>query len=319
MSHKWGWGLLLVFLAAAGVAFYLFYELPETAHPAADITDLSGLYSAEKEIAAARQELTTAEPAQVITADSSGSRQIALVLDGLPDRSTTARLLDLFQTHQIPVAFFVEGQNAAEQPETIKLLQESGQEIGNFTFVGIAAAQNLPQEELLGQLCRTQKVLETLTGQAPSLFRAPRTRFTEALLKAVTAAGIDKAVYANVVLPRGQLHSPADAAAFVSTIPAGSIVAIAAGDPVDVKKMEDGKTDDRPAIDKKPTIQTDESAGAQPADSLAEETEWLLSALEQQGISVRPLSAARSIHVLPAVLTTPLDDTLPGQEAAQHE
>ena len=84
MSHKWGWGLLLVFLAAAGVTFYLFYELPETAHPAADITDLSGLYSAEKEIAAARQELATAEPAQVITADSSGSRQIALVLDGLP-------------------------------------------------------------------------------------------------------------------------------------------------------------------------------------------------------------------------------------------
>ena len=319
MSHKWVWGLLLVFLAAAGATFYLFYELPETAHPAADITDLSGVYQAEKEIAAARQKMATAEPAQVMVADNSGSRQVALVLDGLPDRSTTARLLDLFQKHHVPVTFFVEGQNAADQPETIKLLQDSGQEIGNFTFVGIAAAQNLPLEELLGQLCRTQKVMETLTGQPPALFRAPRTRFTEALLKAVTAAGIEKAVRANVVLSRGQLHSVGEAEAFAASIPAGSIVAIAVGDPVDVKKMEEGKTDDRPAIDKKPTIQTDESAGAQPADSLAEETEWLLSALEQQGISVRPLSAARSIHLLPAVLTTPLNDTLPGQEATQHE
>ena len=307
MRHKWAWGLLLVFLLAGGAAFYWFRELPGTAHEAADIRDLSGSWQASEEIAAAQKKLAAVEPAQVVTTDLSGRGQIALVIDGLPDRSTTARLLDLFQKHDVAVIFFVEGQNAADQPKTIKLIQESGQEIGNFTFVGITAAQELPLDELLGQLCQTQKVIGTLTGSEPSYFRAPRTRFTDPLLKAVKAAGIDQAVQANVLLPQGKLHSAEEAAAFVSGIPAGSILAVAGSEPVDSRVMEPGKTNERPAIDKKPTIRMDGSEEAPMASSLVTEVELLLNALEQQQLTIRPLSVFRSIHYVPAVLTTPLN------------
>ncbi len=318
MKHKLLWGMLLLFVLAAGAAFYWFRELPGTAHDAADITDLSGLYAANEEIAAAQKKLADTEPAEVVTTDKSGKRQITLLIDGLPDRPTTARLLDLFKKHDVQVAFFVEGQNAADQPETMKLLKESGQAIGNFTFIGITAAQELPLDALLSQLCRTQKVIETLTGDAPSLFRAPRTRFTEPLLKAVKAAGIDKAVWANVVLERGRLHSSEEAAAFVEQLPPGSIVAISAGDPVDLKKWEEGKTDERPAIDKKPTIPLEGPAEASHVDPLAAEVELLLDALEQQGFKVEPISAFNSIRFIPALLTTPLNESLKGQGAQNH-
>ena len=159
--RKMGLLAVLGILLCAGVLMFFRDHVISTTGAQDEITDLSSLYEAQEEIAAAKEQLQKgAEPAEILTKDT-GSH-VAIVIDGLPDRTTTARLLDVLKKHDASAVFFVEGQNAANQPETIQLIREAGQEIGNYTFVGIAAAQGLPQDRLLAEICRTQKVVEVL-------------------------------------------------------------------------------------------------------------------------------------------------------------
>lgn len=293
---KLGVVLVLLLIAAAGSVFYLRQELAGTAHDAADITDLSENYKADAEIQQARQSLENgSEAAQVITALPDGNNRVAIVFEGLPDRPTTARLLDLLKKYHATAVFFVEGQNAADQPETIKLIREAGQEIGDYTFVGISQAEKLSSDELLAQLCQTQKVLSVQTGKAPSLFMAPRTSYTTGLLQTVRACGIEYAVKSNVQVKRNTLHTLADADALAAKIKPGSIISVQTGTPVQVKSMEEGKTDERPAIDKKPTVGMEGQVSNVQREDIVDEVERLLLALQSCNVQTDFVDSFRKI------------------------
>ena len=205
-------GLLAIagILIVAGALIVFRDHVIGTKNAQAEITDLGSLYEATEEIAAAKEQFQKGmEPAEIVTKDE--KPHVAIVIDGLPDRTTTARLLDVLKKHGASVVFFVEGQNAANQPETIKLIREAGQEIGNYTFVGVAAAQELPQERLLSEICRTQRVVEVLAATKPKLFRAPRTVYDEELLRALRAAGVECAVKESAHYAPGWLKDEAGA------------------------------------------------------------------------------------------------------------
>lgn len=298
----WRMGALLLIGLLGG--FFLLkqgsWEQPSSSN-IQEITDLSNRYNADVEVQSAEEKLAGGlKGAQVITANEEQTGKIALVIDGLPDRPTTARILDVLQKYNAKAVFFVEGQNAVDQPETIQLIKDGGQEIGNYTFIGIAEADKLSSDDLLRQLCQTQKVLEVQTGTMPRLFRAPRTRYQPSLLQAVEAAGIGYAVKSNAAFPRHKLHSVDDALAFVATLPPGSILSVQGGTSVSSKKYEPGKTDERPAVDKKPTIKDAEVSVVDAGDSLADEIEFLLAALEQQNITTEFVDGFHSIHFIPA-------------------
>ena len=225
--RKLGGFVLLGLLVICGILVLLRDYVIEKADPQAELTDLSAAFTASEEIDAAKQRLADGvKPAEVMTRLQDDSRRIAIVIDGLPERPLTERILDVLQKHDAPATFFVEGQNAAEQPETIERIYNTGYEIGNYTFVGISGAEKLPTDRLLSELCRTQRVIATLSPDAPKLFRAPRTVFTDPLLQAVKAAGIDYAVKENIRYVAGSFPDAAAAAAFAATIPQGSIIAV---------------------------------------------------------------------------------------------
>ena len=301
--RKLGFFVFLGLLVVCGILVLLRDYVIEKADPQAELTDLSAAYTASEEIDAAAKRLTDGvKPAEVMTRLQDDSRRVAIVIDGLPERPLTERMLDVLQKHDAPAVFFVEGQNAAEQPETIRRIHDTGYEIGNYTFVGISSAEKLPTERLLSELCRTQKVVATLSPDAPKLFRAPRTVFTESLLQAVNAAGIDYAVKDNVRYTAGSLHDAAAAAAFAATIPQGSIIAVGISSPVDPPAREAGKTDERPAVDKKPNIEDPPAVrNTPPPSDPADELDWLLTALEGAGMKVISIHDFRKIHYIPAV------------------
>lgn len=317
MKNKKLWIALLGIVIIAGIADFLYQSLRDSAHPAADITDLNANYEVSEEMAKAREKLDkNPQASEVLTVDRSGRQQVALVFDGLPDRAMTARLLDVLQKYHAKAVFFVEGGNAADQPETIKLIQKAGQEIGNYTLFGVQQAEKLSQEDLLQQLCQTQKILKVMTGTEPSLFRAPRTKYTDSLLKSLDAAGIQYAVKSNVPFPRGTLHSQEDADAFAAELQPGSIIAIPSGVAVEMKTYEPGKTNERPAIDKRPTITDDASAPARPKEDLADEVERLLAALQQRNMDMEFVDGFRHIHYIPVL---PATEPQAEDEAAAEE
>ena len=295
-------GLLAIagILIVAGALIVFRDHVIGTKNAQAELADLGSLYEATEEIAAAKEQFQKGmEPAEIVTKDE--KPHVAIVIDGLPDRTTTARLLDVLKKHGASAVFFVEGQNAANQPETIELIREAGQEIGNYTFVGIAAAQELPQERLLAEICRTQRVAEVLAATKPKLFRAPRTVYDEELLRALRAAGVECAVKESAHYAPGWLKDEAGAAAYAATVPAGSIIAIDVAVPVEAPAKDAAVEDARPAVDKQPTVEDKpaEERKAAPVDAAAE-LDWLLTALENTGKMPGNIHDFRKIRYVPA-------------------
>lgn len=225
---------------------------------------------------------------------------MAIVIDGLPDRPLAARLVDVLQKHRAEATFFVEGQNAADEPETIRLIRDAGFELGNYTFVGLAGLDKVPQDEQLREICRAQKIISVRSAFIPTLFRAPRTVFTDALLQSVHASGLPYAVKENVSVPRHVLVDDPAADAYVAGIADGSIIAIQANRPVERKAETEGKVDERPAIDMKPTIQDAGEQAVSPTEDLASELDRLLTALEKRGFKVMNVNGFRKIRYIPA-------------------
>lgn len=289
-------GILLV----AGALVFFRDHVISTRNAQAEITDLSSLYEATEEIAAAREQLQEGvEPAEIVTRDE--KPHVAIVIDGLPERTTTARLLDVLKKHGVSAVFFVEGQNAANQPETIQLIREAGQEIGNYTFVGVAAAQELPQERLFAEICRTQRVVEVLAATKPKLFRSPRTVYDEELLRALRASGVECAVKESAHYAPGWLKDEAGAAAYAATVPAGSIIAIDIAVPVEMPAKDAPVEDARPAVDKQPTLEDKPAEESKPVPvDAAAELDWLLTALESTGKTPGNIHEFRKIHYVPA-------------------
>ena len=167
----------LVILVVCGCLVYLRDHVLVENRDIPELTDISAAYQANEEIATAKSKLEEGiAPAEVITTLPAGGNCVAIVIDGLPDRPLAARMVDVLQKHHAEATFFVEGQNAADDVETIRLLRDAGFELGNYTFVGLAGFDNVSQDKQIQELCRTQKIVSVRSAFIPTLFRAPRDR-----------------------------------------------------------------------------------------------------------------------------------------------
>lgn len=299
-------GIIVVLCIAAIVGMLIFIrdQVIEKTEFIPDITDLTHNYLAEDEIREAMKKRQGADikPAEVITTLQDGSPQIALVFDGMPDRPLAARLLDVLAKHKADAVFFVEGENVADEPETMKLIRSAGQEVGNYTYVGLAAMEKRPVEEQLRELCRTQKAVTMHDPLTPTLFRAPRTTYSDDLLKSVRAAGLEYAVKENVRFQPGNIHNQTEADSYAASIVNGSIIAIPVNHPVEQKADDRAVREEKPAVDMKPTIKDDNSATVPPAVDLATELDLLLTAFEVKGVQAVFVNQFRKIHYIPASL-----------------
>ncbi len=297
--------LLLLLVAAAGGWYYYDSQLQQDAHPGQDITDLSNAWQDEGLYQAALAKLKAnppIEPALVLTPEKTGARRIAIVFDGMGARGDMAKIVDLLNKYNMKAIFFIEGQNGGDNPEILRIISEGGQEIGNYTFAGSTQIEKLSQEDLLQDLCRSQNALMLSGAQSVKYFNAARSQYNDSVLQAVHAAGMDFAVKPNVYFNPNSLHTPADADAFVASVPLGSILAIQIGTPVDAVVNEPGKTDEKPAVDKQPTIVDNPPAQpGPPREKLIDEIERLLDALARAQVKVESAGTFRQIKYVPAV------------------
>lgn len=269
-----------------------------------DITDLTKNYLAEEEIKEALQkrQADDIKPVEVITTLQDGTARIALVFDGMPERTLAARLLDVLAKHKAEAVFFLEGENIVDEPETIKLIRSAGQEIGNYTYVGLAELEKRSVEEQLRELCRAQKAVTMHDPLTPILFRAPRTVYNDDLLKSVRAAGLEYAVKENVRFQPGNIHNQAEADAYAASIKYGSIIAIPVNRYVEQKADDQAVREEKPAVDMKPTIKDNNSAVLPPTVDLATEVDFLLTAMEARGMQAVFVNQFRKIYYIPANL-----------------
>ena len=250
---------IVIILCVLGAIY--FYALSDMFHPKQiasyeNFTEMSEEFDASKEIAAAEKKYQSVKkPAVVIKGtDKIAANVIALTFDGMDSRGNMDAILKIVTDCKWHATFFVEGVNAARNATVIKNLLEEEQLIGNYSFVGVSKAERLQPEVLFEQFCRSQKILKILTGSEPKLFRLHDTRYQDFLLRAAAACGLEKAVESNATIYVRRLADEGVMEQFVADIKPGMIVSLQMSRPVPIIYSKK-KGPDKPAIDKKPTIQ----------------------------------------------------------------
>lgn len=287
-----------LFLGLAGYAYQFYTDDSVKVTDYANVPDLSAAYKADEEIAVAKKKLAdqNLQPATVVTHTVDGKKQIAMTFDGLPRKATLDRLLDVLDKHHVEATFFAEGGNAASNKKLIEELNDKGQAIGNYTYIGMAKLNQMPLDEVIKELCMAQKVFKVTSNFEPELFKAPKTNYDVPLLKIGAACGLKSAVKSDVYLNPDVLTNEAEAEKQLQQIKPGSIVSIVVGRPLEYIEQKQGKIDERPAIDKQPSLELGKRAAVKHED-IVEATERFLTACEKQGVQVVPLNNMRTVRL----------------------
>ncbi|VBB09483.1 polysaccharide deacetylase [Lucifera butyrica] len=250
--------VLFIFIAIglAGVfLFKPFFTTRTNGDYHSNITGLQDAYNADADIMQAQERMKENQAKAIVILHGDRSRrQIALTFDGLTDRTTMQQILDLLKKYNVKATFFVDGMQAAEDPQTVANIRSAGQNIENYTLSGRAKMENLPVERLIKDFCYSQKIIKVLTDQGPNLLKCNNTKYTDSLLRVAKACGFNSVVKTDVFFDGKKINSLQAADDFVSKIRPGSIVSIKLETGPEPIPNESGKTDLRPAVDKQPGL-----------------------------------------------------------------
>ena len=151
--------ILIAVLAAVGVLTGVIAGLPAWSVPAA---------ATERKI-------------PIYCTDRAG-KVVSLTFDAAWGNEDTQTLIDIFAQYGIHVTFFVVGEWADRCADSVKALAAAGHEVMNHS----ATHPHMPKlsaSEMLDEIRICNEKIEALTGQKPSLFRAPYGDYNNTLLE----------------------------------------------------------------------------------------------------------------------------------------
>jgi len=99
-------------------------------------------------------------------------KKLAISFDDGPDPRWTPKILDILREKQVPAAFFVIGDEAAESPGLLKRAYQEGHAVGNHTYSHPNLDDTSPTQ-LRWELNLTQRLIESTLGVKSILFRPP--------------------------------------------------------------------------------------------------------------------------------------------------
>lgn len=247
-----------------------------------NIVDMESSYNADKEIAQAMQEIkSSGEKATVIVHKNSNERVIALTFDGLTDRTTIRKLLNLLKKYDSKATFFIDGMQAAEDPQVVLEIKQNGHRIENYSLAGVPRMERFSEERLVRDFCRSIKVVKVTADQGPNLLKCNDTQYTDTVLRAAKASGFSSVVKSDSLFNVKQIKTAQAAEAFVGSVKPGSIISVKLKPSQEAISKEEGKTDLRPAVDKQPGLKVlppiDNSGETEVIDSI----ERFLTALQK--------------------------------------
>lgn len=273
--------VLLGCVCALGLFLFKDFFTTQTGGEYRNMPDLESSYSAEEEIAKAKEKMELSkEMAVVVTGVKTNQRYVALTFDGLADRATLQKVLDTLKKYNAKATFFVDGLQVAEDPQTVANIRKEGQRIENYTLLGLSKMDTLSIERLLNDFCRSSKIVKINTDKGPFLLKCNDTKYTEDVRRVARACGFEGVVRSDLFLDVKQIKASPNANAFVGTVKPGNIISVKLKPNVDPLTQEPGKTNLKPAIDKQPGLKELKNEDVSSNDT-AEAVEKLLVALDK--------------------------------------
>ena len=117
------------------------------------------------------------------------NKAVSLTFDAAWGNEDTQMLIDILDQYNVSATFFVTGQWVDKFPESVKALYDAGHEVMNHSN-DHAHFNTLTAEEITANINACSDKVEKITGQRPTLFRAPYGEYDDHVIAAVNAMGI---------------------------------------------------------------------------------------------------------------------------------
>lgn len=101
-----------------------------------------------------------------------GDKDLILTFDDGPDYRWTPAIIKILQKYNVPATFFMVGLQMEKNLPLVKEVYKDGYTIGNHTFTHHNIIEN-SEHRTYAELKLTRMLLESITGQSTTLFRAP--------------------------------------------------------------------------------------------------------------------------------------------------
>ena len=97
-------------------------------------------------------------------------------------------ILETLEQYNVRATFFVVGEWAEEHPESMRAIAAAGHELGNHSY-SHPDMTRLSREEIAAQITSCNEAVRTITGETPTLFRAPSGAYNNAVVETARALG----------------------------------------------------------------------------------------------------------------------------------
>jgi len=286
MKKKYFTIICLLSILAAGIYIYINYKVD---------TNLRGItiskkssYDASEEIKKAMDSLNYSKKSDFIKNVDSESNVIALSIEGVSDKDTMNKVITLLDKYGMKATFFVPGIKAAEDPSIVKMIQKSGDEVESGTLSSTKNMEKLSSKELVTDFCSTNKILKTITGEAPALLKCNSTIYNDNILTAAYASGNKYVVNSDHYLSFQSFKNYNEAYWYISNIRKATIISIKLEGVLDSSEYGEKKSEEKPAVDNQVGI--NKVTSKEEDVTIVQIVEWLLKSIDTQNKTVVKVS-----------------------------
>lgn len=245
------------------------------------ISNEKSAYDASTEIGIALNSVDISKKAKLITNVNSLSNIVSLSFEGLGDRDTMQEITEMLDKYGIKATFFIPGIKAAEDSSTIEMIHKKGHEIGNGTLNWKKDMQNLSSEDLVADFCRTNNILKSIAGKAPTLLKCNSTIYNDNILTAAYASGNEYVVNSDHYISYQSFKNYDQAYQYLRNLKNGTIVSIKLEGVLDVNEYGKKKVEEKAAIDKQAGI-NEVKVKDEEEVKITQIVEWLLKSIAEQ-------------------------------------
>lgn len=238
-------------------------------------------YDASKEVNEALKSFDITKKSEVITNIDTQSNIVSLSFEGIKNKDTMEKVVDLLDKYNIKATFFIPGIKAAEDSSIVKMIKEGGHDIGNGTLSGNNNMENLSKEDLILDFSTTNKILKSITDKEVELLKCNSTMNNENVLASAFASGNKYVVSTDHYLSYQSFKNYEQAYGYIKNLSNGTIVSIKLDGVLNDFEYNKEIVEENPAIDKQAGIKEDKE-DKEDERTITEIVEWVLKAIKEQ-------------------------------------
>jgi len=238
-------------------------------------------YDASKEVNEALKSFDITKKSEVITNIDTQSNIVSLSFEGIKNKDTMEKVVDLLDKYNIKATFFIPGIKAAEDSSIVKMIKEGGHDIGNGTLSGNNNMENLSKEDLILDFSTTNKILKSITDKEVELLKCNSIMNNENVLASAFASGNKYVVSTDHYLSYQSFKNYEQAYGYIKNLSNGTIVSIKLDGVLNDFEYNKEIVEEKPAIDKQAGIKEDKE-DKEDERTITEIVEWVLKAIKEQ-------------------------------------